>query len=52
VRPEWFQTSDTVGITAGTSTPDSVIAEVEQQIMNLAKEQYEKCMAGAVSGVI
>jgi 4-hydroxy-3-methylbut-2-enyl diphosphate reductase len=45
VRPEWFQTSDTVGITAGTSTPDSVIAEVEQQIMNLAKEQYEKCMA-------
>jgi len=26
---EWFSDKDTVGITAGTSTPDSVIAEVE-----------------------
>jgi 4-hydroxy-3-methylbut-2-enyl diphosphate reductase len=30
LRQEWFRHSDTVGITAGTSTPDSAIAEVEQ----------------------
>jgi 4-hydroxy-3-methylbut-2-enyl diphosphate reductase len=27
---EWFQVTDTVGLTAGTSTPDSAITEVEQ----------------------
>jgi 4-hydroxy-3-methylbut-2-en-1-yl diphosphate reductase len=27
--PEWFSDSHTVGVTAGTSTPDNVIAEVE-----------------------
>ena len=29
---EWFRTEDTVGITAGTSTPDKVIAEIEQML--------------------
>lgn len=29
LRPEWFHPADTVGITAGTSTPDASIAEVE-----------------------
>lgn len=29
---EWFSVTDTVGITAGTSTPDAVIDAVEQQI--------------------
>ena len=28
--PDWFQADDTVGITAGTSTPDTLINEVEQ----------------------
>jgi 4-hydroxy-3-methylbut-2-en-1-yl diphosphate reductase len=32
LRPEWFSANDTVGITAGTSTPDSVIAAVENAI--------------------
>lgn len=32
LRPEWFQPADTVGITAGTSTPDDVIAEVEDAL--------------------
>lgn len=30
--PNWFNADDTVGITAGTSTPDSIIAEVEQRL--------------------
>ncbi len=30
LRAEWFRADDTVGITAGTSTPDSVINAVEQ----------------------
>ena len=29
LRPEWFAGEETVGITAGTSTPDSVIQEIE-----------------------
>jgi 4-hydroxy-3-methylbut-2-en-1-yl diphosphate reductase len=32
LRAEWFRIADTVGITAGTSTPDSLIDEVENQI--------------------
>jgi len=34
--PNWFNADDTVGITAGTSTPDYVIAEVEQRLGELA----------------
>jgi 4-hydroxy-3-methylbut-2-en-1-yl diphosphate reductase len=30
LREEWFRDSDTVGITAGTSTPDELIAKVEK----------------------
>ena len=29
LHPEWFAESETVGVTAGTSTPDSIIHEVE-----------------------
>jgi 4-hydroxy-3-methylbut-2-enyl diphosphate reductase len=36
LRPEWFAQARTVGITAGTSTPDSVIDEVEQWLLNCA----------------
>jgi 4-hydroxy-3-methylbut-2-enyl diphosphate reductase len=36
LRPEWFEQAQTVGITAGTSTPDSVIDEVEQWLLNYA----------------
>jgi len=34
--PDWFQADDTVGITAGTSTPDSVILAVEKAIHVMA----------------
>lgn len=36
LRPEWFVRTDTVGITAGTSTPDPVIAGVENWLHQLA----------------
>ncbi len=32
LRAEWFSENDTVGITAGTSTPDSVITDVERNL--------------------
>jgi 4-hydroxy-3-methylbut-2-enyl diphosphate reductase len=35
LRDEWFRDTDTVGITAGTSTPDSVIDEVEACLAGL-----------------
>ena len=44
LRADWFLIDDTVGIRAGTSTPDNAIAAVEQQITKLGKEQPEKCM--------
>lgn len=34
--PDWFHADDTVGITAGTSTPDSVIVAVENAIGAMA----------------
>jgi 4-hydroxy-3-methylbut-2-enyl diphosphate reductase len=35
LREDWFHSADTIGITAGTSTPDAVIDAVEQQIRDL-----------------
>jgi 4-hydroxy-3-methylbut-2-enyl diphosphate reductase len=32
LHPEWFRETDTVGLTAGTSTPDAVIDGVETQL--------------------
>jgi 4-hydroxy-3-methylbut-2-enyl diphosphate reductase len=39
LRPEWFLAAGTVGITAGTSTPDVVIDRVDQHIRVLATER-------------
>jgi len=36
LRAEWFTGAETVGLTAGTSTPDDVIAEVENRLKALA----------------
>jgi len=41
LRDEWFCADDAVGITAGTSTPDSVIVAVENAISTLAKNKEE-----------
>jgi 4-hydroxy-3-methylbut-2-enyl diphosphate reductase len=35
LRPEWFATVDTVGLTAGTSTPDFVIDRIETRIRQI-----------------
>jgi 4-hydroxy-3-methylbut-2-enyl diphosphate reductase len=34
LRPEWFAGAERVGLTAGTSTPDSVINAVEQRLLS------------------
>jgi 4-hydroxy-3-methylbut-2-enyl diphosphate reductase len=41
LNPAWFVDSDTVGVTAGTSTPDEVIEAVEQWLWNLAEVKNE-----------
>lgn len=41
LRVEWFQTDDIVGITAGTSTPDSSIIAVETVVQQLKLEHGE-----------
>jgi 4-hydroxy-3-methylbut-2-enyl diphosphate reductase len=38
LRPEWFSPDQTVGLTAGTSTPAETIAAVEQWLVNLVFE--------------
>jgi 4-hydroxy-3-methylbut-2-enyl diphosphate reductase len=35
LRPEWFLAAETVGITAGTSTPDAIIDRVDEHIRAL-----------------
>jgi len=39
LRPEWFWNAETVGVTAGTSTPDTVIDSVEVRLKEFAEEQ-------------
>ncbi|MGH7953613.1 MAG: 4-hydroxy-3-methylbut-2-enyl diphosphate reductase [Limisphaerales bacterium] len=39
LRAEWFFAEDNIGITAGTSTPDSIIAAVEGKIFSLQAKQ-------------
>lgn len=36
LRPEWFVGAETVGITAGTSTPDPMIDRIDQRIRELS----------------
>jgi 4-hydroxy-3-methylbut-2-enyl diphosphate reductase len=38
LRPEWFGVAETVGITAGTSTPDAVIDSVEKWLQEYASK--------------
>jgi 4-hydroxy-3-methylbut-2-enyl diphosphate reductase len=45
LRSEWFVAADTVGITAGTSTPDHVIDGVDQRIRELAARQVDDATA-------
>jgi 4-hydroxy-3-methylbut-2-enyl diphosphate reductase len=38
LRPEWLAEAETIGLTAGTSTPDHIIDEVEGRLRALAAE--------------
>jgi 4-hydroxy-3-methylbut-2-enyl diphosphate reductase len=44
LHEDWFADAETVGITAGTSTPDNIINEAEQHIKKLRKQQHENCL--------
>jgi 4-hydroxy-3-methylbut-2-enyl diphosphate reductase len=41
LRAEWFAGAETVGITAGTSTPDGVIQQVEEVLHALAEQRCD-----------
>jgi 4-hydroxy-3-methylbut-2-enyl diphosphate reductase len=40
LRSEWFADTDTIGLTAGTSTPDATIHEVERWLDRFASRQH------------
>lgn len=40
LQPEWFLDCETVGITAGTSTPDKTIDEVERWLQQFSEVEY------------
>ena len=42
LRSEWFAQAEIIGITAGTSTPDEVINDVEQGIRELEARPHEQ----------
>jgi 4-hydroxy-3-methylbut-2-enyl diphosphate reductase len=50
LRVEWFIAARTVGITAGTSTPDPVIDRIDQRIRQLGTEQPDRMSDGVRSG--
>lgn len=52
LQPDWFEAEDRVGLTAGTSTPDAMIEDVESRLHLLAaalachaSRELEPCMA-------
>jgi 4-hydroxy-3-methylbut-2-en-1-yl diphosphate reductase len=48
LRKEWFEAAQTVGVTAGTSTPDACIHEVEQWLNELAARRSAEQSVHAV----
>jgi 4-hydroxy-3-methylbut-2-enyl diphosphate reductase len=45
LRDEWFHTDDTVGLTAGTSTPDAVIVEVASWLEKQNGQTFLSCVS-------
>jgi 4-hydroxy-3-methylbut-2-enyl diphosphate reductase len=50
LRVEWFVAARTVGITAGTSTPDPVIDRIDLRIRQLGAEHRDRMSDGVRSG--
>jgi 4-hydroxy-3-methylbut-2-enyl diphosphate reductase len=46
LHPDWFHADDTVGITAGTSTPDLAIDAVEQLLRHMSQNPLAVNAAG------
>lgn len=46
LKPEWFKEIKKVGISAGASTPDSIIREVTQAIENISKQHNQDVSYG------
>ena len=42
IRAEWFFDTDTLGITAGTSTPDQLIDAVENRVYSISSLNFRK----------
>jgi len=49
LRAEWFRDAESAGLTAGTSTPDSTIAEVEQWLRAFASSGVPESATGSVA---
>jgi 4-hydroxy-3-methylbut-2-enyl diphosphate reductase len=45
LQADWFGPADIVGITAGTSTPDETIAEVERWLLGVARSREPQAVA-------
>jgi 4-hydroxy-3-methylbut-2-en-1-yl diphosphate reductase len=45
LRPEWFASAETVGITAGTSTPDPAVDRIERRIHRLSVAAEDRDLA-------
>jgi 4-hydroxy-3-methylbut-2-enyl diphosphate reductase len=49
LQAEWFATTDTVGVTAGTSTPDALIDGVEKRLCEFSKLQENALQSHSVA---
>jgi len=45
LREGWFEETDTVGLTAGTSTPDKVIDEIHKWLRELSEQSKSRSIA-------
>ncbi len=48
LKPEWFAGASTVGITAGTSTPDSLVDSVEEWLQNFNANEAGQVRSAAI----
>jgi len=51
LRVEWFENAEIVGVTAGTSTPDASIREIEDWLFQFVSRRVENCNCQAPSPI-